>query len=268
MEGVFFCACGDRAIKKVLAQAGSNGVFCDSPDCLVAKNQQFTERTRQTRIADNGSFQDLHPELAKEWLRCVSHPTVTPDAITEHSTVKVEWQCRVNDKHCWTRTVDGRVTNQGCPFCKANISRMQLRFSAELSYWFDLDIQDSLKVLIGGKKIEIDIPLLLEDGSKVAIELDGYIYHEGKIDQDRKKDRALESAGWLVIRIRDNRLAAIETPDRVFPVSSNAFYEKEWRQTVLSIIDFIGYESLEPYDEYKAQDLYQKKLKSCGLGGQ
>lgn len=60
------------------------------------------------------SLQSEYPELAKQW-----HPTknysLTPDAVTPHSSQKVWWLCPHG--HEWKAVINSRSRGCGCPYC-------------------------------------------------------------------------------------------------------------------------------------------------------
>jgi len=67
------------------------------------------------------------------------------------------------------------------------------------------ELEYNKKIVINDKTYYIDFVLLDKKGNdfKVAIELDGYIWHgtdAEQFDRDKKRERALQSAGYKVVR--------------------------------------------------------------------
>ncbi|MGW4681298.1 zinc-ribbon domain-containing protein [Micromonospora taraxaci] len=58
------------------------------------------------------------PELATEWLECVTYPTVTPETISAQSSAEARWRCSACG-HSWVGpTVRGtRSGGGGCKPC-------------------------------------------------------------------------------------------------------------------------------------------------------
>jgi hypothetical protein len=146
----------------------------------------------------------LYPEVAAEW-----HPErngqLTPDQVTPGSGQKVWWRCSANPSHEWAAKISHRVNGVGCPYCTIfPRSKDEVILAWQLKSFFDFDVDDH-KVPIGTKVYDIDIivPTL-----RLAVEFDGYYWHQHKIDRDRKKSEKLIRAGWRVIRVREEPLRA------------------------------------------------------------
>ena len=260
-------SCGSPVHRVVNKIDGHEKFFCNSAECKSEKKNYTRTMGWRTRIQSKGTFQDKFPHLAEEWLECEEFPHLKPSDIPPNARLKVKWQCRENEEHVWERTVDGRANNPGCPFCTSNVSRMQLRFASELSHLTHVKLEHSPKITINGRPIEVDIPIILSDGSKYAIEVDGYKWHKDQQQSDSEKDEILKSDSWTVIRVRDDRLPAMESSDKNILVSSNTFYEDQWRQGVLEILGYMNIPKPETYDAFVAQKEYESLLKYYKLGG-
>ena len=62
------------------------------------------------------SFEDLFPEIAKEW-----HPTkndnLNPFDFSKGSDKKVWWKCYKGEDHEWIASIGHRSRGRGCPIC-------------------------------------------------------------------------------------------------------------------------------------------------------
>ncbi len=154
------------------------------------------------KVIESNSLFVLRPDLAKEW-----HPTkngdLTPNNVHPGSSFKIWWKCKYG--HEWKTTASHRsYRDSGCPKCSKRISKPELRIYSELQTIFP-SIQQS--VLINRHEVDVYIPEL-----KVGIEYDGIYWHQNKCEQDRKKNKALESV-MLLIRVREKGLPNLSDTD-------------------------------------------------------
>jgi len=260
--------CGKPSQRAIGKTIGHSAFYCKSESCKAAQKNYTVRRQWKTRIANRGTFEEHHPLLAKEWIDSVEPPGVKPSEVPPNVRLNVKWQCSQNEEHTWERNVDGRSTNPGCPTCKSNISRMQFRFASELSHILQIPIEHSKKFTVKGKKIEIDIPLILPDGRKIAIEVDGFEWHKGQGAKDAVKNKRLKDDSWTVIRIRDNRLTQLPSANKNFSVPSNPFYAEQWRKAIIGILDWLNFPTPDPYNAYLAKEKYLSTLEYYNLGGE
>ena len=259
--------CGSPVHRVVNKIDGHEKFFCNSSECKTDRNNYIRTLDWKTRINTRGSFEDKFPHLAEEWVKCLELPHLRPSDIPPNVRLLVKWQCRENEEHIWQRRVDGRANNPGCPFCSSNVSKMQLRFASEIAHLMDIKIKHSSKILIDGRPIEVDIPIILGDGRKFAIEVDGYKWHKDRKQQHYEKDKILKDNLWKVIRVRDDRLPEMKSCDRNILVPSNSFYDDEWRQAIVQILDYMNVPKPYQYDGFVAQQHYESLLKYYKLGG-
>jgi very-short-patch-repair endonuclease len=267
---LFSCeSCRIGVLKQLCKARKMVKFFCVSSLCKEKKRAHIRTQDWKTRIEKSGSFQANYPLLAKEWVKSVEPLDLLPSDVTVSSTAEVKWRCHVNKKHIWTGSVDQRSSNPGCPMCNSNVSRQQLRLHAEITGLLGITAKVSPKLKIGKRRIEVDIPLVL-DGRKIAIELDGYRWHVDKRDADQDKNRVLSEAGWTVIRIRDNRLSDVKLSysDLTVYINSNCYYAQDWRDAIASTFLFISGKDLTNYSSYRFEDAYLARLKFYKLGGQ
>ena len=82
------------------------------------------------------SFEDLYPEIAREW-NCEKNKKITPKMFLPHSSQKVWWKCSICG-HEWETSIGKRVEGTNCPKCyrKKNkggghsLSKKVLQYSA------------------------------------------------------------------------------------------------------------------------------------------
>lgn len=159
------------------------------------------------------SVGELRPDLVQQW-----HPTLngdrTPFEFSLGSAFLATWQCSVG--HVW----DARITNRakpngsGCTQCRTwGTSQQQIRLAHELEAAGCPVQHDHPRIPVEGRApVNADIVL---PAYNTVVEFDGSHYHEGAAaaSRDKRQTRALESAGWNVIRVRPAPLEALRPAD-------------------------------------------------------
>lgn len=145
------------------------------------------------------------PDVAKEW-----HPfkndNLTPFDITSGSSKKVWWLCKRG--HEWMAPPKSRVNGSGCPHCKSKSSRLEIRLLSELIPIFK-DVKWREK--IHGFECDIYIPRY-----SIGVEVDGYPWHKGYENRDKRKDDTLLKHGIKIYRVRHYKLSKIRGEDIIF----------------------------------------------------
>jgi hypothetical protein len=164
------------------------------------------------------SVGQLLPELAAEWS---PRNQTSPWHVRTHEPASVEWVCAENREHVWTAPVSSRSYGAGCPDCKiAGKSRIELDHFAQASELFG-NARSGQRVrserFETGRSWVVDILVNLDAGRLLVIEYDGAYWHAGdeKIERDIRKSSDLISAGYLLVRLRENDLPSLGiTSDR------------------------------------------------------
>jgi hypothetical protein len=153
------------------------------------------------------------PDLLKEW-----HPeknkTLTPDKVSPKSHKRVWWVCKRG--HEWESVVYSRTTGVGCPYCKPQISKLEIRILCEFKSIFD-------EVVWGEKQFGYECDLYLPNYN-LAVEIDGYPWHEGKEKSDVKKTDKLSEKGVQLFRLRHRKLKKITSNDVFFDDSESELF--------------------------------------------
>lgn len=67
------------------------------------------------KIGKYNSLGTNYPDLVAEWH---SKNILSPYQVTCHTSMKVWWKCKVNEKHEWDTSISNRTGNEtGCPYC-------------------------------------------------------------------------------------------------------------------------------------------------------
>ena len=195
------------------------------------------------------------PEIAKEW--DISKNINRPDEYLPQSRHQAWWICKLG--HSWkqkivnrTPSLNGNKPGTGCPYCTLTPrSREEVFLLFEFKQFFNIDENDH-KIKL--KRVEdVDIKLANE---KVVIEYDGAYWHRDKAERDKAKTKALEKAGWTVIRVREKPLKVLS---RKYNVSSKTGEYKETANKVLKKLNQLGYE-VKGLDKYlQRKTLVNKK---------
>ena len=139
------------------------------------------------------------PLIAQQW-HPVKNNGKVPNEFRPMSAVKAWWQC--NRGHEWQAAISSRTSSlTGCPICKPSTSKVEIRAYAELKSLFS---DTEWRTKFQGKEIDVYIPSL-----KLAIEIDGYIWHLDKTSGDQKKDKFFTDHGLFVARLRDEKLPTL-----------------------------------------------------------
>jgi predicted nucleic acid-binding Zn-ribbon protein len=171
------------------------------PKCAIERQR----RTSSTPKAGE-SLAEKNPEVAAEW-----HPTrnesLTPFDVRPRGKASVWWRCSFG--HEWKAKVAPRAVGIGCPRCNIiGVSERETRLKFELAAAGLPVAIDHPPIEVGGArrpvKADIAIPEL-----RLAVEYDGWYYHRNKVNADRAQTAALESAGWTVVRVREQPLPSL-----------------------------------------------------------
>jgi hypothetical protein len=148
------------------------------------------------------SLAERNPDLAVEW-----HPTknlpLTPFDVRPRGKASVWWRCRFG--HEWKAKVAPRAVGIGCPQCSTiGVSTREIRLAFELAA-AGLEVEHNHpRIPVQGRRSvqgDIVVPRL-----RLVIEYDGAYYHAAKAHADRSQTAALETAGWTVLRVREESL--------------------------------------------------------------
>ena len=108
-----------------------------------------------------------------------NHPLI-PDQFSIGSHNKVWWKCPMG--HSYDSVINKRTRKDkptGCPYCSNQSSSPELRILAEFRFIFD-DVKNRHK--IEGVEMDVSVPKF-----NLAIEYDGFYFHQGKEQKDLKK---------------------------------------------------------------------------------
>ena len=92
----------------------------------------------------------------------------------------------------------------------------------------------------------VDILAVLSDGRKLVVEYDGAYWHSDKSEMDAAKTRSLLDAGYLVVRVREAKLPALdlEDPNLLQICGVEPYYGNkrgtELARVLTDVCDFLG----------------------------
>jgi hypothetical protein len=185
------------------------------------------------------SFADLNPAVVKEW-----HPRknggTRPDELKPNSAFRAWWKCLARG-HEWEAAVSNRSGSEdsSCPTCVMwGTSASQIRLAYELRAAGIPVVLDHPKIpVVGRRPVAADI--VIPDYSLI-VEYDGSYHHARPeaLEQDRRQSKALEGAGWTVLRLRPE---AIEPIDEFSIEVANGASIKTMATAVLQRIDGLGH---------------------------
>jgi hypothetical protein len=171
--------------------------------CAVCSFKRFGQRKSIPKPGE--SLAEKRPDLAAEW-----HPTKnaprTPFDIRPRGRESAWWQCRLG--HVWHAKIAPRAVGVGCPECSIiGVSERQVRLEFELeAAGLPVEHQYQPIVVDGRRPIKADIAM---PSLRLVVEYDGSYYHARKRQGDRAQTAALQTAGWTVLRVREQPLTTL-----------------------------------------------------------
>jgi rubrerythrin len=198
----------------------------------------------KTMLKSQGSLAEKFPLIAQEW-----HPTLnrslTPDKVLPHSGKKVWWLCKKG--HKFQQVVGNRTgLSQNCPMCNSQTSRLEVRIYTELSSLFE---NTNWRSKVEGNEVDV-----LVKSIDLAIEIDGYPWHEGKEDADKLKSQIFKKHGLGVLRLRHEKLSDIGDNTLNFNSKSDPV------ESVFKIVQWIIQTcNLDPKQRKKCESYLEKK---------
>ena len=195
-------------------------------------------------------LQTINPSLAAEW-NYGKNNGLLPEDVLSTSGIKVWWKC--SKGHEWQATIHHRSYGNGCPICSSERNTSFPEFA--IIYYlrkYGLDALHSYKE--NGYELDIYIP-----SKKVAIEYDGYFWHQKREKQDIEKNAKCKKDGIKLYRIREG-LASLDDISIDYVVQKNQKDLPERLGVVLSEIvgtyvnvdierDMIAIENLREHTE-------------------
>jgi Probable Zinc-ribbon domain/Protein of unknown function (DUF559) len=163
----------------------------------------YSHRSRTKATPKPGeSLADKDPRLAAEW-----HPTkngsLTPFDVRPRGRASAWWRCRFG--HEWYAQVAPRAEGVGCPQCSIiGVSQRQVRLEYELAA-AGLPVEREYPPIAVSRRRPVKADIVMPS-LRVVVEYDGSYYHARKVRKDREQTAALESAGWIVFRVREDPL--------------------------------------------------------------
>ena len=215
-------------------------------------------------VTDDNRLSLRNPELVKEW-----HPDkngkLTPDLVPYGSGRKVWWVC--DRKHEWEAAISDRANENGCRSCSLpHRSRVEIYLACELATFFgDIDPTRTHNISTpDGGSMDVDI---LIESQNLVIEYDGRYWHKGKLYRDIQKTEMLQSAGWDVLRIREEPLELVQPSDLRCPVTYPKTMKDLIDRVLIHLEHMLG--EVPGVDEYlKSESLANRATADDIMGGE
>ncbi len=202
-------------------------------------------------------------ELLQEWDS--EKNTITPKDVTFGSGKVIWWKC--NKSHKWKTAINNRTCGSKtlCPIC----TRTQSSFPEQaVAYYLNSAFNILQRFRIEGYEVDI----YLTD-YRIAIEYDGRFFHENEdsILRDRIKNKALNTAGIQLIRIKETiDVFKVEDKTIMFPASNGKYTTKHFELALVELLRIIkhisGVDSQIDIniarDELQIRAYYMNNLKS------
>ena len=164
--------------------------------CSDCSSLERVKSSQQTYLTINGSLLEAMPEILEEW--DFDKNEKGPEHYSPNSHSEVYFKCLFGHESNPARIYNKFNAQSKCPRCTIHSSEAEIRLYCEYSGVF--------KKVEWQKKIEnIEVDIFLPE-LKIAIEVDGYPWHENSIEKDITKNKRLHDFGVKVFRVRDRKL--------------------------------------------------------------
>ena len=157
-----------------------------------------------------------HPDLAAEWSD--RNPKNAWQVRPTSAPFTPEWKCSANSRHVFEMSLASRTKGGSCPECsEAGKSRIELEHFRAAEAHFG-NAKSGRKFTSGSwlsrRVWRLDISVELPDSTHLLVEYDGSYWHQGKIELDATKTRALLQEGHRVVRLREYPLGPLPIDER------------------------------------------------------
>lgn len=186
-----------KAAVKTRTKAGHGCPYCAQIKLLPGFNDLLT----------------VSPHVATEWDD--EKNGFPPSAIHNGSKSRAWWKCHKG--HSWKAIIQSRRT-RGCPSCAfSGTSQSEQELFRNVSEYLE-GSQNRLNVKLSGWERGVEVDVVGDwRGEKVAVEYDGSYYHSNSVEKDTSKTHSLLSAGYVVIRVREQNNSNLPRLDMDHP---------------------------------------------------
>ena len=154
-----------------------------------------------------------YPSLAAEWSS--ANPKSAWDIRPNSTTLDFipQWVCE--NGHTWSMPLASRVHGSTCPECQeAGKSKVELSyFKAAKKLWPRAAVKSGVILRHEDFSYPWTADILVIAAHSFVIEYDGAYWHADKTETDTRKSRELLSAGYAVIRLREQGLLSLSIDD-------------------------------------------------------
>ena len=185
---------------------------------------------------------------------------MNPYKISPFSNVRLWWLCKKG--HEWEDTVSHRTASgRGCRHCYSQTSASELRIYTELKWIFGEGAKHRHKVF--DKECDIFLP-----DYNLAIEYDGYPWHQDKEQSDSNKERILADNNIDLIRVRDEKLEKLKEEDLLIPKEIKNVLDIKKILIAIKKKVYLDKEHLQKIDVYLSSESFQNESEYNSLMSQ
>ena len=214
--------------------------------CPVCGREKMEISSRATKLTKSGTLLERYPAIAAE-LHPNKNISVSADTVFPASSKSLWWLCPRG--HIYKMRVSNRtVLKQACPKCRSQTSKIEVRLYTEIATIFR---DTRWRERIDGFEADILVPDV-----KLAIEIDGYPWHEGAEERDLAKNRHFQTLDYKLVRLRHEKLRSIECTIGTF--TSHTTHEQFCRDAIEKICGVLDCQSaIKTCEDYLAKEFPQ-----------
>ncbi len=223
----WICAnCGNHFEQRIIDRVYRN---TGCPNCSYEKQKK---NFHNSLLSKRLSLANTKPSLVLEW-DYEKNLGITPDSVLPYSKQRVWWRCKYG--HSYLASISNRTKGSSCPRCNRESSTS---FPEQCVFFYVKKAYDDTinSYTINRKIYDVFIP-----SRKIAIEYDGYKWHQDERDtkNDEEKNRICIENGIKLFRIRENGCSNISSNGIVI-IPCIYKNDQSLQSAIKTLLDMIG----------------------------
>ena len=218
--------CGKEWKTAVHSRTGKNSKT-GCPDCSAKRTGDINARP----VKGENDLETVYPNILKEW--DYEKNINLPSTYMAKSNKKVWWKCEYG--HEWEASIASRVKGRNCPICQKEykVSFPEKAIFYYIQKYYPNALENYSTKELKNKELDIYIPEI-----KTAIEYDGFLWHKN-VEKDREKDNLCKKNNIVLIRVREEGLAKLNTSSIICDVNPNRNDHKYLEDSIKWVLNYL-----------------------------